>query len=117
MVEDDSGMKCQWYKNMANRGLFVLGNKIRFFGFYGLSRRFLSVVAMDIDARRRMLTRRSHQRGMLELDLLLGPWADQSVQHFNEVELTKFEELLKVETPELLKMCLGQLDITPVFLF
>jgi antitoxin CptB len=50
----------------------------------------------------------SGQRGMLELDLLMGSWAKKHLPTLDEAGLTEFDKLLTMETPSLLKMLLNQ---------
>ena len=51
---------------------------------------------------------------MLELDLIMGKWSKDNISLLNDHELDLFEEILEVETPDLLKMVLGQVELTPV---
>lgn len=48
----------------------------------------------DMDDRRKKLRMRSWRRGMKEMDLILGPFADQNLPSFSEAELDSFEALL-----------------------
>ena len=64
------------------------------------------------DAQRRAavnrLLYRAKQRGFLELDLLVGLWAERNVPHLSMSELTAFEEVLDIENPDLFKWLTGQ---------
>jgi succinate dehydrogenase flavin-adding protein (antitoxin of CptAB toxin-antitoxin module) len=54
---------------------------------------------------------RARQRGWLELDLLVGMWAEREVDRLTPEMLNDFEVLLDQENPELYKWLTGQ--ITP----
>ncbi|KAJ7534276.1 hypothetical protein O6H91_13G087400 [Diphasiastrum complanatum] len=65
----------------------------------------------DFEARRRFLNRilyRSRQRGFLELDLLLGKWAEDNIQDLHDEQLEALVEVLDVENPDLWKWLTGQ---------
>ena len=61
--------------------------------------------------RRRRLKFRAWHRGMREVDLILGRFADASVDRMDEAELSAFEDLLDEPDPEILSWVMGQ---TPV---
>ena len=52
---------------------------------------------------------RARQRGWLELDLLVGMWAEREVARLQPDVLTDFETLLNEENPDLYKWLTGQL--------
>jgi succinate dehydrogenase flavin-adding protein (antitoxin of CptAB toxin-antitoxin module) len=54
---------------------------------------------------------RARQRGWLELDLLVGMWAEREVERLTPEMVNDFEVLLDQENPELYKWLTGQ--ITP----
>jgi antitoxin CptB len=49
-----------------------------------------------LDARRRRLLFRSRHRGILEMDLVLGPFADAELGRMSEAELDEFEGWLNI---------------------
>jgi len=49
-----------------------------------------------LDLRRRKLLFRSWHRGMREMDLIMGRFADASIGQLTQAELAQFEELLEV---------------------
>jgi succinate dehydrogenase flavin-adding protein (antitoxin of CptAB toxin-antitoxin module) len=53
---------------------------------------------------------RARQRGWLELDLLVGLWAERCVPSLSEAQLDDFEALLNQENPELYKWLTGQIE-------
>lgn len=56
---------------------------------------------MQIDKKRKQLIFRSWHRGTREMDLLLGPFADQYVPDFSEEDLDSYAHLLTYNDPEL----------------
>ena len=50
--------------------------------------------------RRKRLRFRAWHRGMREMDLVLGPFADAAVAGFSEDEVALFEALLQVPDPD-----------------
>lgn len=68
-------------------------------------------VAGDDDSRRRIVNRllyRSRQRGYLELDLLLGKWAESHLTDMDDNMLAALAQVLDQETPDLWKWVTGQ---------
>ena len=58
---------------------------------------------------RRRLLYRSQQRGWLELDIVMGEWAERNLKSLNDDELTEYSKLLDEENPDLFKWFTGQL--------
>lgn len=48
----------------------------------------------QIDMMRKRLYYQSHHRGMKEMDVMLGGFAEKYLQHMSEPELLQFEEVL-----------------------
>jgi antitoxin CptB len=67
----------------------------------------------DIAMRRRRLKFRAWHRGMREVDLLLGGFADASLDKLDEAELAAFEAILDVPDPEILAWIMGEEAIPP----
>ena len=65
----------------------------------------------DFDHRRKRLRYRSWHRGMREVDLLLGPFADSSLPALSMEQLDRYETLLDQSDPDLLAWIVGR---TPV---
>lgn len=62
----------------------------------------------NTDARRKGLSWRAKQRGWLELDWLVGTFAEKHLANLSEEELVKFEEVLELENPDLFKWLTSQ---------
>ena len=50
------------------------------------------------------------QRGWLELDIIIGQWAERNLESLSEDELHDFENLLLTENPNLFKYITGQME-------
>lgn len=62
----------------------------------------------DLAIRRRRLAFRAWHRGMREVDLLLGRFADAHLADLSEPELASFEALLEIPDPEILAWVTGE---------
>jgi antitoxin CptB len=60
-----------------------------------------------LDVRRRRLLFRSWHRGIREMDLIMGRFADAHIGALNEMELAEFERLLELPDPQLLAWITG----------
>jgi antitoxin CptB len=74
-----------------------------------------------LDARRRKLLFRSWHRGMREMDLILGSFADAEIGALTETEIDQYEKLLDIPDTELLPWVTGErttpdADRTEIFL-
>ena len=65
-----------------------------------------------LDARRRRVLFRARRRGLRELDLVMGQFADRNLEAMDEADLCEFERLLDVADPELLAWITGD-ETTP----
>jgi antitoxin CptB len=61
----------------------------------------------DTGNRRKRLIYRSWHRGMREMDLIMGDFADQYVPGFSEAELGQYEEILNLSDPDLYNWITG----------
>ena len=61
-----------------------------------------------LDARRRKALFRSWHRGMREMDLILGGFADAEIASLTDAELAQYEELLGVPDGDLLRWVTGE---------
>ncbi len=74
----------------------------------------------DLDPRRRKILFRSWHRGMREMDLLMGQFADAEIDRLTDGELDTFELLIEVPDRDLLAWLTGERDTpanydTPLF--
>src|ERR1700739_4851270 len=68
-----------------------------------------------LDLPRRKLLFRSWHRGMREMDLIMGRFADAKVAALSERDVADFEPLLEVRDPDLLAWVTGEVAVPPVF--
>ncbi|HEY6255393.1 MAG TPA: succinate dehydrogenase assembly factor 2 [Xanthobacteraceae bacterium] len=68
-----------------------------------------------LDLRRRKLLFRSWHRGMREMDLIMGGFADARVAALSEGELAEFERLIEVPDRDLLAWITGEEAVPPDF--
>lgn len=66
-----------------------------------------------LELRRKRLRFRVWHRGMREVDLLLGRFADAHLEAMDEAEVAGFEALLDVPDPEILGWITGEFAIPP----
>jgi len=78
-------------------------------GVQFLTRRFSS--GIDLNHRRKRLIFRSTQRGWLELDVLLSNFARRNAPTMTESQMSGYEEVLDMETPDLFTWISGQKPI------
>lgn len=64
-----------------------------------------------LDVRRRKLLFRAWHRGLREVDLILGRFADGSIEDLDEAELSEFENLMNVPDGELLAWLTGEAEV------
>ncbi len=72
----------------------------------------MKAIQQDPKLRRKVLVNRllyrSRQRGFLEMDLLVGIWAEKQIPQLSENMLQQFEIVLDQENPDLYKWLTGQ---------
>jgi antitoxin CptB len=74
----------------------------------------------DLDFRRRRILFRSWHRGLREMDLIMGRFADAEIGILSESDLDEFERLIEVPDADLFRWITGELEApenydTPVF--
>jgi antitoxin CptB len=72
-----------------------------------------TISSEGLDARRRRLLFRAWHRGMREVDLITGRFADAHIAGLSEAEVDAFERLMDVPEPELLAWVMGSAAIPP----
>ncbi len=60
-----------------------------------------------LDERRRRILFRAWRRGVREMDLIMGRFADAHLPTMTEVELAEFERLLDVPDPQVVAWIIG----------
>ncbi|MGE7467988.1 succinate dehydrogenase assembly factor 2 [Bosea sp. NPDC003192] len=65
----------------------------------------------DLDPRRRKILFRSWHRGMREMDLIMGRFADAQIGNLSEAELDEFERLIEVLDRDLLSWVTGEAEV------
>jgi antitoxin CptB len=68
-----------------------------------------------LDLRRRKILFRSWHRGMREMDLIMGGFADARVEHLSDGELAELERLIDVPDRQLLAWITGEAPVPPDF--
>ena len=68
-----------------------------------------------LDERRRRLLFRAWHRGMRELDLIMGRFAQSAIAQLTADELVDFENLMEVPDRELLAWVAGETDVQADF--
>jgi antitoxin CptB len=66
-----------------------------------------------MDARRRKLAFRAARRGMRELDLIVGAFAEAHLSRLDERQLDRFEQLLDVPDQEMWSWLIGEAEPPP----
>ncbi|MXQ10813.1 succinate dehydrogenase assembly factor 2 [Microvirga makkahensis] len=74
----------------------------------------------DLDVRRRQILFRAWHRGMREMDLIMGRFADSEIGKLSDEDLAEFERLIEVMDRDLLGWITGEIEIpsnydTPLF--
>jgi antitoxin CptB len=65
----------------------------------------------DLDPRRRKILFRAWHRGMREMDLIMGRFADAQIGTLSEAELDEFERLIEVLDRDLLSWVTGEVEV------
>ena len=80
----------------------------------------MSLSSAGLDERRRRILFRSRRRGLREMDLALGGFADAHLTALNEAELGEVEVWLDLPDPDILSWLIGEAPLparfdTPLF--
>ncbi len=62
-----------------------------------------SISSADLDPRRRRVLYRAWHRGMKEMDILMGKFADSELARLSDEDLSAFETLMDAPDPDLFK--------------
>ncbi|MDB5594738.1 MAG: flavinator of succinate dehydrogenase family protein [Hyphomicrobiales bacterium] len=79
-----------------------------------------SISSAGLDPRRRRVLFRSWHRGMREMDIIYGKFADSEIAKLSEAELDDYEVLMELPDRDVLMFVTGEADTpesfdTPVF--
>jgi antitoxin CptB len=80
----------------------------------------LTLSSADLDPRRRRILFRCWHRGIREMDLVFGQFADNELPAMAETDLDEFERIMDEEDNDLVRWVLGTLPVpahldTPLF--
>jgi antitoxin CptB len=64
----------------------------------------------DLDVRRRRILFRAWHRGIREMDLIMGRFADAEIGTMSEQDLDEFERLIEVPDRDLFRWITGELE-------
>lgn len=64
----------------------------------------------ELDPRRRRLLFRAWHRGIREMDLVLGSFADREIAAMDESALNEFERILGVDDRDLIRWVVGEIE-------
>merc|ERR1712066_303372 len=78
--------------------------------FRGLSAQAGTTLS-DVEIRRKRLRFRARSRGWLELDVLMGQFADKHIWTMEHDQLDLLEEILELENPDLFKWFTGLMPV------
>src|SRR5947207_5053434 len=98
----------------AGRPYITLARPVRAFGVEALMTG-TTRSSEGLDLRRRKLLFRSWHRGMREMDLIMGRFADSTLDALADPELADFERLIKVPDRDLLTWITGEADVPADF--
>ena len=74
-----------------------------------------SISSDGLDVRRRKLLFRSWHRGIREMDLIMGGFADAFLRGLNERDLDDYERLIEVPDPELWAWIIGERPVPATY--
>ncbi|MEW6449841.1 MAG: succinate dehydrogenase assembly factor 2 [Pseudomonadota bacterium] len=66
-----------------------------------------------LDERRRKMLFRSWHRGIREIDLIMGRFADAHIGDLTDAELDQYQRLLDAQEHDLLAWVMGQMPVPP----
>jgi len=75
----------------------------------------MSLSSAGLDPRRRRILFRARRRGLREMDIALGAFADAHLPNLSEAELAEVEEWLDLPDPDMLAWLTGEAPLPPRF--
>ncbi len=73
------------------------------------------ITSPPLDARRRKALFRSWHRGMREMDILMGRFADAELATLSEAEFADYETLLELADRDIFGWLTDEMDIPPAY--
>ncbi|MDB5571192.1 MAG: protein of unassigned function [Hyphomicrobiales bacterium] len=70
-----------------------------------------AISSANLDPRRRRVLFRAWHRGMREMDILMGKFADSELAKLSESELDQFEALMDAPDPDIFKWMTDAADV------
>ena len=67
------------------------------------------ISSSELDGVKKQILWRARQRGLLELDVIVGSFADKNLKTMTPKETEDFEKILSLESPDLYKLLSGQI--------
>jgi antitoxin CptB len=74
-----------------------------------------AVSSAGLEPRRRRILFRAWRRGLREMDLAMGRFADAEIATMTDDELSEFERLLDAPDPDVLAWIMGDAETPPEF--
>jgi antitoxin CptB len=100
--------------DIAGRAAYMtFARHVRAFGVGRLSMTGTTRSSEGLDLRRRRLLFRTWHRGMREMDLIMGGFADARIALMSEDELAELERLIEVPDRDLLAWITGEEAVPP----
>jgi antitoxin CptB len=101
----------------ASNPYITLARHARALGIHRRAEYMAEAAASDeaMNARRRRLRFRAWHRGMREMDLILGRFADSAIERLSLTEIEQFEALLQLPDREVLAWITGEADVDANF--
>jgi antitoxin CptB len=100
-AEADIRLPCRYITSPGSSGLSAFGHDMT-----GLTRS-----SDGLDPRRRRVLYRSWHRGMREMDLIMGRFAETFIETLSEAEIEEFERLIVLPDQELLGWVMGEFAV------
>jgi len=72
-----------------------------------------TITSAELDPRRRRLLFRAWHRGIREMDLILGQFADNELSVLQDTDLDEFESILGEDDNDLFKWVCGKTELPP----
>src|SRR6266478_5169702 len=110
------GMATIWADNAHGDRYMTFPRPVRVFGVGGMVgwRPLMTERSSDgLDLRRRKLLFRCWHRGMREMDLIMGRFADSALAELSDAELADLERLIELPDRDLLAWVTGEAGVPP----